>query len=158
MQNYNIGDSVRTKINFANDKRDEVVAIIRGIELQDQSNNIIYKIWFEADEYSKEQGSTGAIGYITQDDIIEVIKYKPIILLGKNDVVEYFADEALKIDMKKDIAYYPSITTHHTELQKYIDLAKKEKPLVITTQNLEMLDTFLTSDLDFDIIVFSFTE
>lgn len=73
---YNIGDTVRTKINYENDERDEVEAVIRGIELQEWTNNIRYKIWFEADEYHKKQGATGCIGYINQDDILEVIKRK----------------------------------------------------------------------------------
>ena len=43
-----------------------------------------------------------------------------ILLLGKNDIVEEFAREVLKIDMNNDIVYYPSITTHYTELNKYV--------------------------------------
>lgn len=77
---------------------------------------------------------------------------KIILLLGINDVVEEYAENVLKIDMKNDIMYCPSITTHYTELGKYIDIAREEKPLVITTQSLEMIDVFLESNLDFEVV------
>lgn len=77
---------------------------------------------------------------------------KTILLLGINDVVEEYAKNVLKIDMGNDIVYYPSVTTHHTELGKYVDIAREEEPLVITTQNLEMVDVLLESDLDFDVV------
>ena len=70
---YNIGDKVRAKINYANDKRKEVEAIIKGVELVDNDTQVKYKIWFEPDEFHKRQGSTGCSGYINQDDIIEKI-------------------------------------------------------------------------------------
>ena len=54
--------------------------------------------------------------------------------------------------MGNDIVYYPSVTTHHTELGKYVDIAREEEPPVITTQSLEMLDVFLESSLDFEVI------
>lgn len=77
---------------------------------------------------------------------------KMILLLGINEVVEEYAENVLKIDMGNDIVYYPSVTTHHTELGKYVDIAREEEPPVITTQSLEMLDVFLESNLDFDVI------
>ena len=77
---------------------------------------------------------------------------KMILLLGINDVVEEYAEKVLKIDIGNDIVYYPSITTHHTELGKYVDIAREEEPPVITTQSLEMLDVLLESDLDFEVI------
>ena len=75
-----------------------------------------------------------------------------ILLLGKNDVVEEYARETLKIDMGNDIVYYPDVTTHYTELHQYVDIAKVENPSVITTQSLEMIDTLLSSDLDFEVV------
>lgn len=75
-----------------------------------------------------------------------------VLLLGKNDVVEEFARETLKIDMNNDIVYYPSVTTHYTELNKYIEIARKEKPTVITTQSLEMIDILLNSDLKIEVV------
>lgn len=75
-----------------------------------------------------------------------------ILLLGKNNIVEKYAEETLKVDMGNDIVYYPSITTHYTELKKYINIAKEEDPPVITTQSLEMIDILLDSDLEFDVI------
>lgn len=75
-----------------------------------------------------------------------------ILLLGLNDVVERYAEQVLKIDMRNDIVYYPSVTTHHSKFHRYIYLAREEKPTVITTQNLEMVDIFLRSDLDIDVI------
>ena len=77
---------------------------------------------------------------------------KTILLLGINDVVEEYAENVLKIDMGNNIVYYPSVTTHHTELGKYVDIAREEEPPVITTQNLEMVDVLLESDLDFDVV------
>lgn len=67
---YNIGDNVRTKIHYQNDTRTEVDAIIRGVELDDETNEVRYKIWFEPDDFHKRQGSTGCRGYIGQDDIL----------------------------------------------------------------------------------------
>lgn len=75
-----------------------------------------------------------------------------ILLLGKNDLVEEYAREILKINMSEDIVYYPSVTTHHTELNKYVEIAEEEKPLVITTQSLEMVDVLLESNLDIKVI------
>lgn len=69
---YNIGDKVRTKISYKNDSRTEVEAIIRGIELENETDKVKYKIWFEPDKFHKKQGSTGCCGYINQDDIIEL--------------------------------------------------------------------------------------
>lgn len=70
---YNIGDKVRTKIHYLNDKRTEVEAIIRGVELDDKTNIIRYKIRFEPEEFSKKQGCTGCHGYVDQNDIISII-------------------------------------------------------------------------------------
>lgn len=75
-----------------------------------------------------------------------------ILLLGKNDVIEEYAKETLKVDMRNDIVYYPEVTTHYTELDKYVEIAKEEEPCVITTQSLEMIDILLTSDLDLQVI------
>lgn len=71
---YNIGDRVRTKIHYQNDSRAEVEAVIRGIVLEDGTDKVKCKIWFEPDEFHKKQGSTGCSGYINQDDIIELCK------------------------------------------------------------------------------------
>ena len=67
---YNLCDKVRTKIHYENDNRKEVDAFIHGIELVDGTDKIRYKIWFESDEFDKKLGSTGCIGYISQEDII----------------------------------------------------------------------------------------
>ena len=75
-----------------------------------------------------------------------------ILLLGKNDAVEKYAEETLKIDMDNDIVYYPSVTTHHTEVSKYVDIAREEKPPVITTQRMDMIDVLLSSDLELEVI------
>ena len=54
---YNIGDKVICRINYMNDSRKEVEAIICGIT---KDGDIIkYQINFEPDEYSKNQGATG---------------------------------------------------------------------------------------------------
>ena len=75
-----------------------------------------------------------------------------VLLLGKNDLIEEYAKEVLKIDITKDMMYCPDITTHYSEFGKYVDIAKENKPLVITTQNSEMIDVFLASDLNFKVI------
>lgn len=77
---------------------------------------------------------------------------KMILLLGINDNIERYVENVLKIDIGNDIMYCPSVTTHHTELGKYVDIARAEKPLVITTQSMEMIDVLLESDLDFDVV------
>ena len=75
-----------------------------------------------------------------------------ILLLGKNDIVEQYAYDVLKVDMMRDIVFWPDVRTHHTELTIYVSTAKVERPKVITTQNLELIDVLLHSDLDFDVI------
>ena len=54
---YNIGDKVKTKIHYQNDKRKEVEAIVLGIKLENA--NIKYKIEFEPEKLDKELGCTG---------------------------------------------------------------------------------------------------
>ena len=75
-----------------------------------------------------------------------------ILLLGKNPVVEEYAEKVMQIDIYDDLVYYPDITAHHTELGQFVEYARKDQPAAITTQNLEMIDELLKSDLDFDII------
>ena len=50
---YNIGDKVKTKIHYQNDKRKEVEAIVLGIELGNETN-IKYRIEFEPEEPDKK--------------------------------------------------------------------------------------------------------
>lgn len=73
------------------------------------------------------------------------------LLLGKIDAIAEYAETNLKMN-KEDIAYYPTIPTHHTELGRYVDVVKENSPSVITTQSVEMMDTLLESDLDFEVI------
>ena len=68
---YNIGDKVKTKIHYQNDKRKEVEAIVLGIELENKTN-IKYKIEFEPEKLDKELGCTGCEGYINESDIIDL--------------------------------------------------------------------------------------
>lgn len=75
-----------------------------------------------------------------------------ILLLGKNDAVERYANEILQCDMDNDIVYYPDETTHYSELLQWVELARKEEPPVITTQRLDMIEAFLHSDLEFKVI------
>lgn len=75
-----------------------------------------------------------------------------ILLLGKNNAVERYAKEILRIDMDNDIVYYPDETTHYTELPEWIEIAREENPPVVTTQRLDMINEFLHSDLDFKVI------
>lgn len=75
-----------------------------------------------------------------------------ILVLGKNDAIEKYAEYSLKINIENDIMYYPDIKTHYSEFGKYIDIIKEKEPSVITTQNQELIDILLDSDLDFDVI------
>ena len=75
-----------------------------------------------------------------------------ILLLGKNNAVERYAKEILNIDLDNDIVYYPDETTHYTELPEWIEIAREENPPVVTTQRLDMIDAFLYSDSDFNVI------
>ena len=68
---YNIGDKVKTKIHYQNDKRKEVEAIVIGIEWENKTN-IKYKIEFEPEEIDKKQGCAGCEGYINESDIIDL--------------------------------------------------------------------------------------
>ncbi len=69
---YDIGTKVRTKVHFMNDRRREVEAVICGIEIDGEKNEIKYKIHMEPDEFDKKMGSTGSTGYVDQDDIISL--------------------------------------------------------------------------------------
>lgn len=73
------------------------------------------------------------------------------LLLGRVDVIAEYAETNLKMN-KEDIAYYPTIPTHHTELGEYVDVIKENIPSVITTQSVEMMDTLLASDLNFEVV------
>ena len=66
---YNVGDKVRAKIHYQNDKRTAVDAVIIGIELE--NDNVDYKIKFDATPIEKEQGCTGCEGYVNEIDIIK---------------------------------------------------------------------------------------
>ena len=74
-----------------------------------------------------------------------------ILLLGKNDLVEKYADEVLKIDMSNDIVYYPEVTAHFSEYDKALDDIKEDIPPVITSQNIEFINFLLDSDLEFEV-------
>lgn len=70
---YNVGDKVRTKIRYQNDRRKEVEATILGVELENRTDKVKYKIHFEPEEWDKEQGCTGCEGYINEDDVLELV-------------------------------------------------------------------------------------
>ena len=74
------------------------------------------------------------------------------LLLGRIDAIEEYAKNDLKINIEKDMVYYPPVPTHYSDLVKYIDIIKEKPQTVITTQNVEMLDTLLESNLDLDVI------
>lgn len=69
---YDIGTKVRARIHYINDPRSEVEAIICGIEIDGEKDEIKYKIHMEPSEDEKEMGCTGSIGYIAQDDILSM--------------------------------------------------------------------------------------
>lgn len=67
---YNIGDNIRAKIHYQNDKRKEVEATILSVKLE--TDNVLYKINFKPEEEDKKQGCTRCESWIDQDDIIEL--------------------------------------------------------------------------------------
>lgn len=71
-----------------------------------------------------------------------------ILLLGKNDVVEEYAETVLNTQ----IVYCPFVTTHYTEFNKCVDAIKRDNPPVVNTQSLEMIEVLLKSDLDFEVV------
>ena len=74
------------------------------------------------------------------------------LLLGRIEAIEEYAKNDLKIDVEKEMAYYPPVPTHYRDLVKYIDIIKEKQQTVITTQNIEMMDTLLEADLDLEVI------
>lgn len=82
LNKYNIGDCVRTKIHYTNDKRTEVIATIIGV-FKNDAGGIDYKISF-----GREQGEDSMCtscdedeGYVGEEDIIsKVVDY----------IVEYY--------------------------------------------------------------------
>ena len=115
---YNIGDRVKAKINFKNDPRKEVEAIIRGIELEDSTGYIKYKIKYDPDDFDKQQGCTGCIGYINQDDIIDLCKTRVEVTMEKIKRVsmEFDATDE-QIEMLED-----GINPFKNEMKKYLSL------------------------------------
>lgn len=67
---YNIGDRVKVKINYKNDTREEIEAIILGAEFVYEINSIRYKIEFEPTKSEKKQGCTKCSGYVLESDIV----------------------------------------------------------------------------------------
>lgn len=74
-----------------------------------------------------------------------------ILLLGKNDAVEEYAKTVLKIDIEKDVVYFPEFKTFYKDFSKYINIIKTENPFIVTTQDKEMINTLLESDLNFSV-------
>ena len=62
-----------------------------------------------------------------------------ILLLGKNNLVEKYAKEILNADIDNDMVYYPDEKTHYSELPQWVEIARKEQPYIVTTQNIEIL-------------------
>lgn len=107
---YNIGEKIKVNMCYRNDSRTEVEGVIHGIELED-GNNIRYKIFFD----SEDKSCSGCIGYVDQNDIIELssietnpIEYKFTIRIiaqsvekdGEdyiNKLMEYYSDHNFKI-------------------------------------------------------------
>ena len=74
-----------------------------------------------------------------------------ILILGKHDVIMEHVKETMHLS-ESDVFCCPAITTHHTEFCKHIDEIKSVNPPVITTQNIEMLDVLLESELEFKVV------
>lgn len=67
---YNIGERVRAKINYQNNSRKEVEATIIGIILDDEYG-LRYKIHIPPEDFEREMGCEGDIGYVSDDQILE---------------------------------------------------------------------------------------
>ena len=70
---YDIGNKVRAKVNYINDSLKEVNGVVRVIEIDGENNIIRYQLHIEPAEFDKKMGCTGSIGYVDQDDILELI-------------------------------------------------------------------------------------
>lgn len=77
---------------------------------------------------------------------------KVVLLLGRNDELEQYAKDVLKIDIENDLRYVPHPTVHHTDFPEYIDGIKEENVGFVTTQSLEMIDVLVKSDLDLEVV------
>ena len=71
LNKYHIGDWVRTKIHFTNDKRTEVNAIIVAV-FKNTVGGIDYKINFDP-EHGEDSMCTGCDGYVSENDIISKV-------------------------------------------------------------------------------------
>jgi len=69
---YDIGTKVRAKINYMNDPRREVDAVICGIKIDGEKNRIAYKIHMEPLEEDRKMGCTGSTGYIDQYYVLKI--------------------------------------------------------------------------------------
>ena len=74
-----------------------------------------------------------------------------VLLLGKHDAITEYMQTVLQIDDPLNLLCCPSSTVHHSEYGEYVNVIRDQQPPAITTQNLEMLDILLASDLDFGI-------
>lgn len=75
-----------------------------------------------------------------------------ILILGKDNLIKEFITE-YGYDYNKDITYVPDIRTHHSAYSSYeIDKIKKENKPIVATQNKEMIEALIHSDLKFIVI------
>ena len=67
---FNIGDKIRTHINYSNDRRKEIDAIIKDV-IKNFNDQIQYEIDFEPDDIDIENGCLVCTGYINELNIIK---------------------------------------------------------------------------------------
>lgn len=118
---YNIGDNVLAKINYMNDNRAEIEAVIYGIEFVEETNSIRYKIHFEPNEFDKKQGCTGCTGYV---DDIDIIGYK------KKDLSNVILPLKLSSKEFKTVEYplnWAMNSLHKDECIKFNDLYNEDR-------------------------------
>ena len=96
---YSIGDKIRARIHYQNDRRTEVEATILSIELDSRNDNAKYKIKFAPEDPAVELGCTGCEGYINQEDIIEVLTNIDLYVDIDEDAMEY--NERIKNESDK---------------------------------------------------------
>lgn len=75
-----------------------------------------------------------------------------ILLLGDRKGIEEYIDKVIEKDEDSVILCFPCVFDHHTEYGKYADEIKLEKPDVVVTQNSEVVDVLLESDLEFNVV------
>lgn len=121
---YNISDRVKVKINYKNDTREEIEAIILGAEFVYEINSIRYKIEFEPTKSEKKQGCTKCSGYVLESDIVS----------GENENNSDWMTQPLTPEEKQEIIMRARLKEQE---QKVTERITKEVTERITKQGIQ---------------------